>query len=75
MYQPEHSNPQMWEGSWRRTMGPRVPIRGKVKGKGHKGMELKQEIEGAPSDEEDCGPPALITAEGKSNNETCGRMH
>ena len=51
-----------------------VPTRDKVKGKGHEGMELKLKIEDAPSDKEDGGPPALIAAEGGSNNETCGQV-
>ena len=50
-----------------RTKG--VQAQGKAKGKGHEVMELKLEIEDSLSDEEDERPPALIAAEGGSNNE------
>jgi hypothetical protein len=52
-----------------------VQCPGKVKGKGHKEMELKLEIEDAQLDEEDDGHPALIPAKGGSSDETRGQVH
>ncbi len=52
-----------------------LQTQGKVEGKGHEEMELKLEIEDAPLDEEEDRLPALIAAEGGSNNEKCVQVH